>query len=268
MVRLIAALVIALVGIVSIVLLAVCRRRWKRLIVNGQTALGTIEGIGEKKYRMGVWQQICVGYTADGIRRKYKTMRYGCRFCLHQQLTVRYLKEKPRFCVIDRPRNYAAMPEILLILMAFLLYLYLIMLVGVLFSEDRFDVLHDAVWGAGLLISVLLLYFTERSLFIQKTMCSGRICWVVDTETQQVILAEYTVNGNLYETREMKIPRKRREKAYEIGEEIAVKYDPKHPYRSIIAEDVYSFRAAKLVLLLMLLYIVFMAVLYALEKLL
>lgn len=264
--QLIAALVIAFVGLLSLVLLAWYRRCWKRLIAEGQNALGRVEDIREKKYRKGLWQEIHVSYSANDTQRKYKTRQKGSRFCQHQQLTVRYLKDKPHFCVIDQTRNYEAMPEVFLTLMLFLLYLYLFMLLCILFPEDRFDALRSMVLDAGMLIAVFAWYLSERALIAQKTVCMGRIRCADDIGNERVILAEYTVNGHTYETREMRIPRKHCKKAYETGEEITVKYDPKHPYRSIIAEDVYSFRAVKTVLLLLSLYMFFMAVLYAVDK--
>lgn len=246
------ALFITLVAILMCCYLITKIGKWRSLIVDGIFTTGRIDEVTLKKSNASHWFILKVSYSVDGKTYTIgSTLVRSNSYKVGQEIRVKYLKRFPSFSTVAESNNYLKKPDELLLLIAFLGFIYVFLMIRVLIdSSTLVRQVTDLLITTGLYLCAIANYFNERSLKNYKSTCKGVVSFSETRKDVNVIVAEYTVNSDLYFTREFKKSIKSESDIYQLGDEIEVKYSQTKPYRSIISDDVRSYDNSKKIAIL------------------
>lgn len=240
-------------------------KKQRQLLQNGISVTGTVESVAEQKQTGGNrYYAVTVSYCVNGktYRHVHNDSLYT-HFQTGQQTEVRYLAENPRYAYLavqscERLQNT---PSVLFAVCSVLIvFLYLLILMPVLIPDDK---LRRTVTDIFLYISMLaasfVMYLDERALCRMQDQVTGTVAYIEKKKRGYLAVAEYTVGGFTYRTRETRIPLMQ---PYLTGDSILVRYHPQKPYRSMIAEDKYALRYAKIMLVRWILEVVILSAIF------
>ncbi len=256
-------LLLSLSGSISVILLFWHMKRLMELRKHGMTAPGIIEGIKVKKGNHREWAELRVRYCVNDMSYQRKFTSRVNKYNAGQQVEVLYLDKKPGFSEIKGQYRYLTSESVFMLLL-FLALVYLLCIIGLICSDKQLNT--DLLFIFVLFAAALCYYIDERNIRTKSETCSGKICYSTVVKDHRIVIADYAVGEMQYETKEMKVPVKHCRNTYSIGEPIEVKYRVKKPHQSIIAEDRYSLKQAKISLVLTCLYIIFYAAMFFIDS--
>jgi len=223
------------------------RKDMQALEQNPQTVTGTVVSCKELRSKDDLYQRVTICYTVDGTEY---TQAFSCRpnkYVLDQPVTIYYVENKPKFARLSAVFHGEPQREFILLLSALAAF-YCILVLIVLSNEYSIlkricGELQYLLW----LFLILWVNFTERKLVRRGVPAAGTIVYAERDHKIMRVIAEYTVDGRTYETRQMKLPVKKCSREYCIGGQIGVRYQQKHPVDGIIEDDVMKLKMLRII---------------------
>lgn len=131
------ALFITLVAILMCCYLITKIVKWRSLIVDGIFTTGRIDEVTLKKSNASHWFILKVSYSVDGKTYTIgSTLVRSNSYKVGQEIRVKYLKRFPPFSTVAESNNYLKKPDELLLLIAFLGFIYVFLMIRVLIDSS------------------------------------------------------------------------------------------------------------------------------------
>lgn len=237
------AILIALAGTI-LTILAICRyQSIKKLLQNGEVTIGTIEFIKNVRNQSGDYSYYQLKYTVNGKDYSHKILTRLRKFDNNQNGSIVYLPSNPRIayckCEYDKIRLDDFRSIIIAIILVFTSAIALLFL-----NTYAPHTLIDIGFGILMYIALWVWYIDEYNRVYRSKSTIGTIVYSKSNKRCTRVIAEYVIENQTYETRQMTVLLKKSRK-YNIGDTINVKYREKRPYSAIIEDDTWQLLQAK-----------------------
>ena len=259
---------LSIVSLIFVLLLAssiVMHFLWKSLIQSKCKKIGVVEGIKKKTSNGSTWYCPIVTYCIDG--KTYTNQ--SCISKIHsfeqgQEIHVRYIERFPRFSVVCDNSGYLSKPFLFSVLSTIIVYVYSLILIRFIIpSEEVSSRIIDILLITTFLVLIVANFISEWRMKKSTNLCKAKIIFSEEKKNQKTVIAEYILDNVVYQTREMSVPLATLStNQFNVDNEVMVRYFPSRPYHSMIADDIYSFKKAKVALILATVFVFFRGFLY------
>lgn len=231
-------IVLAVLFGLLIVLFVRQQRKRETLLKNPLHVTGTVKQCSRVRSGGAIYQRVTVCYSVDGREFKHVFLCRPDQYSTDQTVAL--------FCQPDKPQTAFRQADLMRsrpqrerwIVVILIAAMYAVVVVAILSNEIPFlkPILKNAEFPLVILYSIGI-YANERRILKRGIPCTGTIVFSERDHKTVRVMAEYTVDGIPYETRQMQIPAKRCTREYCVGGQIDVLYKKNSPGEGAIRED-------------------------------
>ena len=259
----ITGILIALAGMITTILSLYHYYSLKKLMLNGAITTGTVESIKPVRDQNGDFSYYRLKYSVNGKVYYHKILTRSGKYDKGKNISIVYLPDDPHIaygkCEFENIRLESFRTSILAVVLIFVAAIAIL----VLYAYDANTII-DIGLCILLYISSWVWFIDEHDRVYKSKSVIGTIIYAETNKRTCRVVAQYNIDGHMYETRQMNVPLKNSTK-YNIGDIICVKYRENQKYSAIIEDDKMQLLYAKTAVILLsistLLYII-LSILY------